>query len=480
VQLTFEQSGVLPVDQTPAIRARRRHIDLNLVSFLVAAYDLLILLAAGSLAFALIPTLAAAPYRMTAAALALAICCGWGWLRSFWRYSIDRFVAQSLATRLAMVIAGAALVFGVPALLEWAVAGPKDPLLRWLEVWCAMALGGAIGLRVALDFVMRAWRAEGSLKQTVAIVGGGDLAARLVQWLETTCADTIEIVGLFDDRQRPGAPRLLPSTFGGTTDDLIELAQRETIDRIIVALPHAAEQRLMWILRKLKQIPVDICLAPDQVGFAAAVARPGDYSGLPVVKVYGRPLEAGQRLIKGLIDRAVAALVLIVLAPLMLLVGLIIRLGGGPVLVSEQRLGVGNRVIRLTQFRTRRPDDPNGAFTGLGRFLERGGIAQLPQFFNVLLGEVSLVGPRPMPLHMAVENKLSHDVVAEYAWRHRVKPGLTGWAQIHCHGRELVDIEVLHDAVELDLDYIDHWSLGLDARILAATISGWFSLRSPL
>jgi len=242
----------------------------------------------------------------------------------------------------------------------------------------------------------------------VAIFGTGDLAERLLARLQASSPDVVELVGVFDDRARrriasPG----MRSLALGTADDLIALSRHRDIDRVVVALPHAAEERVAQVLNKLRQMPVEISLAPDMVGFNVPCREPDGLAGLPLIEVYGRPLTFGQVLLKSAIDKTLAGLMVLVGSPVFLALAIAIKLDTrGPVLFRQSRYGFGDRVIGVYKFRTMSAEaaDHNGVVchikndprvTRVGHFLRRWSIDELPQLLNVLRGEMSLVGPRP-------------------------------------------------------------------------------------
>jgi len=359
----------------------------------------------------------------------------------------------------------------------------REALVAWFLLWGVAAIIGIAGVRVVLSMFERRWRAAGRLKQVVAIYGIGPLAERLVERLRAACPEAIDIVGVFDDRAGRGvvgaALRELPQ---GTTADLVELSRQLEIDRIIVALPHSAEHRLLQILRKLHKMPVEISLAPDLVGFNLPVKEQGEFGGLPLLDVYGKPLSFGQSLVKTAFDRLAAAVGVILLSPLLAAVAVAIKLDSpGPVLFRQNRYGFGDRVIGVYKFRTMRADlaDTNGEkqtavndprITRVGAFLRRTSLDELPQLFNVLRGELSLVGPRPHAISMRVKQRRNEDIVPDYALRHHVKPGITGWAQVNGYHGPVDTERHLQQRVAYDLDYINHWSLWFDIRIILKTL----------
>jgi Undecaprenyl-phosphate glucose phosphotransferase len=362
-------------------------------------------------------------------------------------------------------------------------ADERVRLIDCFSLWLLAALGGIAAVRLVLARLLRRWRAAGRLKQQIAVYGTGEHAERLVERLANSCPETVEIVGVFDDRSArritgPGL-RELPH---GTTAELVELSRRCQIDRIVVALPHSAEQRLVEILRKLHKMPVEISLAPDMVGFNLAAKDNEDFGGLPLLDIYGRPLSFGQSLLKTAFDRGAAALGIVALSPLLLIVAAAIKLDSkGPVLFRQNRYGFGDRVIGVYKFRTMKAEsaDTNGEkqtavndprITGIGGFLRRSSIDELPQLLNVLRGELSLVGPRPHAVSMRVKQRRNEDIVPDYALRHHVKPGITGWAQINGYHGPVETEKALHERVAYDLDYINNWSLWFDIRILLRTL----------
>lgn len=392
---------------------------------------------------------------------------------------------QRLGKLLGEGIAHMLAAFGFALIAAVAVFQPgaaeRTPLIDWLLCWAVIAMAGIAVARGVLSFLQTRWQGAGRLKQLVAVYGTGDLAERLVERLGK-CPD-IEIVGVFDDRAGRGVIgnglRALPH---GTTADLVEMSRLLEIDRIVVALPHSAEKRLLEILRKLHKMPVEISLAPDMVGFHVPTKEQDEFGGLPLLDVYGKPLSFGQNLVKSAFDRLAASLGVLALSPLLLAVAVAIKLDSrGPVLFRQNRYGFGDRVIQVFKFRTMKAEssDANGEkqterndprITRVGRLLRKLSIDELPQLFNVVRGELSLVGPRPHAISMRVKQRRNEDIVPDYALRHHVKPGITGWAQVNgYHGP--VDTEGhLHQRVAYDLDYINHWSLWFDVRIILKTM----------
>jgi Undecaprenyl-phosphate glucose phosphotransferase len=325
-------------------------------------------------------------------------------------------------------------------------------------------------------------------RQRIAVVGSGESAARLVRWVERTAPGLFDVIGVFDDRDsRRTFESGVAAKIRGTTSDLIELYKSASFDKVIIALPHSAEARLLDLLRRLRRLPVDIVLAPDLMGFNAAEQEAAEVAGLKLLSLANRPIREPQRVLKAAMDILTASAALVLLSPLLLSIAAAIKLDSpGPVLFRQRRHGLGDRLFDVFKFRSMRCDMSDHAgvnqtkrndprVTKVGAFLRRTSLDELPQLLNVLRGEMSLVGPRPHSPYMLIGDKRHYEIVSEYSFRHRVKPGITGLAQVSgCRGA--VDTaDQLKARIDLDLYYIDHWSLWLDVKILCRTAAVCFS-----
>lgn len=468
---------------SPAAPAR---INPRAVSLAVHVADALVVAAAGAAAYWLEPGFAW-PLDPTVAFVALAIMV----MVVRFPSAEPRLLHDTLRRPVSRRLADGALRTLLPFVFSVAVVTvllPTDDALRavlthWLALWAMGAVAGVCVVRAGLSGLISHWRSRGRLKQAVAIFGTGDLAERLLERLRTSSADAIELVGVFDDRSRRRiANPAVRSLARGTADDLVALSRQRDIDRVLVALPHAAEHRVVEVLKKLRQMPVEISLAPDLVGYNLQCRDPDMLGGLPLVEVHGRPLSFLQVLLKSTIDKALAALALILGSPVLLALALAIKLDSkGPVLFRQNRDGFGDRLIGVYKFRTMyadatdhdckmqaRKNDPR--ITRIGRFLRRWSLDELPQLLNVLRGEMSLVGPRPHAVSMTVEERPNRDIVPDYAMRHHMKPGITGWAQVNGYHGPVETEEALRARVRYDLEYINNWSFWFDFQILLRTV----------
>ncbi|MCX7341716.1 MAG: undecaprenyl-phosphate glucose phosphotransferase [Hyphomicrobiales bacterium] len=353
----------------------------------------------------------------------------------------------------------------------------------WLASWYVGGLIVLFSSRIGLSFVLRALTRNGRLERRTAVVGGGEAGISLIKALEAQHEAGVRIVGVFDDRNDDRSP----DTVGGypklgTVDDLVEFARRTHLDLVIFTLPISAEQRLLHMLRKLWVLPIDIRLSAHM---SKLRFRPHSYSyigAVPVLDVFDKPIADWDMVVKMVFDRVVGALALVFLFPLMLVTAIAVKLDSkGPAFFRQKRYGFNNEMIEVFKFRSMytdmsdatasrlvTKDDPR--VTRVGRFIRKTSIDELPQLFNVVFsGNLSLVGPRPHAAHAKAEERLYDQVVDGYFARHKVKPGITGWAQINGWRGETDTEEKIQRRVEHDLYYIENWSVLFDAYILLMT-----------
>ena len=353
----------------------------------------------------------------------------------------------------------------------------------WVVLWAGTGGIGLIGVRMVAWAGLSMLRKKGRLVLNVAVIGEGAPAAALARRLEKSAQEDIRIVGVFQSKadHRPG------SRSGSTTSDidgLIELAQRVRIDEIAVSLPCADAADLGAALRKLCAVPVDVTLCPeiaDPEAFGIRSVR------VPSALLSRRPLAGWRIVVKRGMDIILSATALLLFAPLMLAVAVLVKLGGpGPILFRQQRFGFNKEPITVYKFRTMRQDaaldtsvpqarrgDPR--VTRVGRILRRTSLDELPQLFNVLSGSMSLVGPRP---HAITHDQKYAALIDGYLGRLRVRPGITGWAQVNGLRGETDTIEKMERRVEHDLYYIENWSPVFDLYILLMTVFVGFNHRN--
>jgi Undecaprenyl-phosphate glucose phosphotransferase len=340
----------------------------------------------------------------------------------------------------------------------------------WIVYWLLLGSLAAIASRLAVAGYLEVRRRAGNLSVRIAVVGTYTFAQEVSR--QITAADDIDVavVGIF-------VPRIEGTTVenasDATVDNLIRLARKTHIDEIIIQLPDQRGPGFVSILEKLSELPVNVKLCPD-------------LSDLPIprlrqpfmINVSERPFSGWAAIAKRAEDIVLSALFLLLLAPMMLAVALLVKLDSkGPVFFLQRRLGFNNNIFTVYKFRTMtveasrdllapqvQRNDPR--VTRIGRLLRRTSIDELPQLINVLKGEMSLVGPRPHPIPL---NERFADVLAGYLARHRVKPGITGWAQVNGWRGETATDGAMLERLKFDLYYIENWSLGLDLWILGRT-----------
>lgn len=329
-----------------------------------------------------------------------------------------------------------------------------------------LAAQGIIGQRIAF------YGADaGSIEAIQRVLGAGGLAH-------------LSFVGVADDR--PTSQPLLSLPFLGGSEDLANLARTGQVDQVLISVRSLPPARLQEIMERLNSVCVDISLIPDQ-----AIDLAPDYSvrllgTLPVLTLWQRPWRDVSGLLKRLEDVVLASVAILIVSPIMLITALLIKLtSAGPILFVQPRIGFNNEVIHVFKFRsmyvaqtdrtglqTTTRADPR--VTPLGRLLRRLSIDELPQLLNVLKGDMSMVGPRPHATHMRVGDLFYQEAVKGYAGRHRVKPGITGLAQVKGLRGEIRTLDRARRRVELDQQYINNWSVWLDLHILLLTVRAVF------
>jgi Undecaprenyl-phosphate glucose phosphotransferase len=377
---------------------------------------------------------------------------------------VDKFVITFLTTVLFLLAA------------VFALKVSADFSRLWIGTFTAGACAATLTLRVLVSLVLRRLADKRVFTRHVVIVGAGEQARRLLAHIDTNPPQFVSVLGVFA-QDKPASNRY---PLLGTYSDLVSFARHHKVDDVVIALPWSADEEISGLVNMLRELPVHVYLGSDLIGFRLPFrAAPDHFGGLPLVEVMGHPLAGWGAVQKAVLDYGLGIILTILFAPLMALIAIAIKLDSpGPVLFRQQRYGFVNRIFLINKFRTMRHsdviaektlqatrDDPR--VTRLGRFLRRTSLDELPQLINVLNGTMSLVGPRP---HASDHNEIYSQMVLGYFIRHRVKPGITGWAQVNgCRGetKTLDDIEA---RVRHDIYYVDNWSPLLDLKILIRTV----------
>jgi putative colanic acid biosynthesis UDP-glucose lipid carrier transferase len=347
-------------------------------------------------------------------------------------------------------------------LMVWALV---TPLLQWLATW----VGRALSLQHA---------ARPGSRRTAVIVGASALGVKVARALQEGEAQGVDFVGYFDDRTDGRIDAATKARVLGTLAEVAAYTTEHGIREVYITLPLGSQPRIVALLEELQGTTASLFFVPDVFGISIIQGRLQDMNGVPVVGICETPFTGTNELVKRMSDLVLASIIVVIISPLLLAIALGIKLSSpGPVIFKQRRNGLDGDEIVVYKFRsmTTVDDGPvvrqatrnDPRITPFGALLRRTSLDELPQFFNVLQGTMSIVGPRP---HAVTHNAEYRQIIKAYMVRHKVKPGITGWAQINGQRGETDTIEKMRTRVEYDLEYLRNWSLGLDLRIIASTI----------
>lgn len=350
---------------------------------------------------------------------------------------------------------------------------------QWMIMWSFLGLGFLLAFRFGFYRFLQYMRAKGWNHKRIVIIGTGDLGhdvANRIRGAVWTGLDPVGFVRGSDDAIELTSVAGLP-VLGGA-EQLLGLIQSQRIHEVWLALPLKYEEQMREILDRLQNSSVTVRFVPGIFGFRLLNHAITEVAGLPVIDLNASPMVGINRFIKAVEDRVLAVVILVLLFPIMVLIGVGIKLTSkGPMLFKQYRHGWDGVKIKVYKFRTMVVHQEDGKLTQaisgdqrvtkFGAFLRRTSLDELPQFYNVLQGRMSIVGPRP---HAMQHNDEYKEKIDAYMQRHKVKPGITGWAQVHGLRGETDTLEKMKRRVEFDMYYIEHWSLWLDMKIIAKTI----------
>lgn len=438
--------------------------------------DLLLVLGSGWLSYSLVigGTHSAVHLRDTIllAMLILTLC-----LSEMGLYRSTRHTR--LMREVEILAAGWVLSLGSLGAYLWFGGRLDEQGLQWLVLWLGAGWLASIGMRLLTRWLMGRLRRKGFNQRTVVIAVASELGVQVAQRLRSRPDMGIAVAGFFDDRSaaRRVTAGALPVL--GSVSAMCDFVTAERIDQVWIALPFRAESRIREILHALRHSMADVCLVPDVFQFSLLNQSLDEVAGIPLVALNASPMQGTSRLLKAVEDRLLALAILLLVSPLMVLVALAVRLDSpGPILFKQRRRGLYDETIEVWKFRTMREHYQapgtytlatrhDARITAVGALLRRTSLDELPQFFNVLQGHMSIVGPRPYPIEINDEYK---DLVDRYMQRHKVKPGITGWAQVNGLRGALDAPGKMELRVQHDLYYIENWSLWFDLKIIAMTI----------
>lgn len=349
----------------------------------------------------------------------------------------------------------------------------------WIAYWFVISLAIFYLFDAITEFLQRYLRTKGAFKSNIVILGAGDAGKNVLFSLMSGDYTEFNIVAFFDDNRATHNTCIENVPVIGDLDCISDYLANNDIHEVWIALPSSAVERVKDILAKIRHTSVTIRYVPDFFSLNLLGHEMSEFAGIPSVNLSQTPMRGLNRMIKDIEDKLLAFIFLIISLPFCIVIAIsILATSKGPVLYKQIRLGWDGRPIKIYKFRTMYLHDEGDKtltqatrndhrVTKVGKFLRATSLDELPQFLNVLQGRMSIVGPRP---HAVQHNEYYKDKIDKYMFRHRVKPGITGWAQINGYRGETDTLEKMEKRVECDLYYIDNWSLWFDLKIIVMTI----------
>jgi putative colanic acid biosynthesis UDP-glucose lipid carrier transferase len=347
-----------------------------------------------------------------------------------------------------------------------------------IALWFTFALFFLCFWRLSLHLYKQNRRKLGFNHKKVAIIGATEAGFKMSGEILLHDELGYDNLGFYDDRASERQLTDKKETIQGSIGEAVQLAKHGSIDVLFIALPFAAEKRIADILLSLGDTTVDVHIVQDHLLANLMHARVDHVGEMNTLSVFESPYHGIQNLIKRTEDIVVSSIILCLIAPVLLTVGMCVKFTSkGPVLFKQDRYGLSGQKIKVWKFRSMsvmensdvvtQATKGDARITPVGAFIRRTSLDELPQFFNVLLGDMSVVGPRP---HAVLHNEEYRSKVDYYMLRHKVKPGITGWAQINGWRGETDTLDKMEKRVEFDLQYIKHWSVWFDIKIIFLTI----------
>ncbi len=339
------------------------------------------------------------------------------------------------------------------------------PVLLWLTYFCGRTL-------------LQRLAARPENRRTAVVVGAGALGVKVSRAFQARGLSGPAFLGYFDDRADERVDAEAIGQRLGNLRQVAPYAREHGVSEIYITLPLGSQPRILELMEQVQGTTASVFFVPDVFGISIIQGRLQDMNGVPVVGLCETPFTGTNRLVKNLSDLVLGALILTLIAPVLAVLAIGVKLSSpGPAIFKQRRNGLDGEEIIVYKFRSMRSQDDGDIvnqatkgdprITPFGAFIRRTSLDELPQFINVLQGRMSIVGPRP---HAVAHNEQYRQLIKAYMVRHKVKPGITGWAQIHGHRGETDTIEKMQARVEYDLEYLRNWSLGLDLQIIARTI----------
>ena len=419
-------------------------------------------------------------YRMDGVAMALAIL-----LLVLMFPGVNRFGRTGVGVGIDIILSWV-WVLSVLGLLGYATntlqSFDSDMLVAWgiatpLVQWALVAIGTAIQRHLA---------SLPDARRPAVIIGAGRMGMRVAQMLKLRQAFGHDLLGVFDDRSADRVNLPEDAVLLGTLRQLPEYIEAHSVKDVFITLPLTSQPRIQSLLESLQNTTSSIHFVPDIFGVSVIQGRLEDMGGVPVVGLMVSAFTGINGFIKRVSDIVLATLILILISPILLVLAIGVKVSSpGPVIFRQRRTGLDGEIIEVYKFRSMRTtddgavvkqatrDDPR--ITSFGAVIRKTSLDELPQFVNVLQGRMSIVGPRP---HAVAHNEQYRKLVKAYMARHKVKPGITGWAQVNGLRGETDTLDKMAARIEYDLEYLRNWTLGLDLLIIARTVKLVFLDRS--
>ncbi len=447
------------------------------LTFMIRMVDVLAIVVAGFFAFYNRFGNVSFPLRYS---LALAIGAGSAFVLLAFFGIYESIRAQGFWQHLRRLIQAVLTLFIFLAGLAFLTKTGETFSRGWFLLWGGFALVLLVLFRTSLMMLLRFMRQKGWNERRVVIIGAGSLGVQLAEAMQHAVWTGYKIPVIFDDTLQDKQTTIHGIPVQQTPDNLAEYLQQSphTIDEIWLALPLRAEERVKEILYQLRHHTLAIRLVLDVFGFGLFKHSVTDMDGFPMLNLNASPMVGMNRMIKAIEDRVLASLILILISPVLLLIALSVKLSSpGPIFFRQVRHGWDGRLIEIYKFRTMQLHEEHvgkitqatandARVTRLGRFLRKTSLDELPQFINVMQGRMSIVGPRP---HAIAHNEFYKESIDAYMQRHKVKPGITGWAQVNGWRGETETLDKMQKRVDYDLYYIENWSLWFDLKIIFLT-----------
>lgn len=394
-------------------------------------------------------------------------------------YRFNSIIQPRRQARKIPIVCG--MIFMAIVAIGFALKVSADFSRVWSFAWIMTSTAVLWGSRFVVRAAVRKAATAGKLTRNIVVYGGDTRGENLIEHIQSLNEPWNRIVGVFDDRINRLASHVAGYPIMGNLSDLLDYGRKNRSDEILIALPWNSQKRILEIVRILTALPSNVRLSSEFLGRDVLHQSVSYRFGVPMLNILEKPVSGWSGLSKLVLDYALGTLFMIGAAPIMLIVAILIKLESkGPVFFKQKRYGFNNQLIEVYKFRTMYTDmtdadaeqlttrdDPR--VTRVGSLLRKTSLDELPQLLNVLRGEMSVVGPRPHAMQAKAAGKLYEDVVAGYAVRHKVKPGITGWAQVNGWRGNTDTERDIEGRLEHDFYYIDNWSVMFDLYIILRT-----------